>query len=129
MCIHFNPHVLEHSNPLQHMWIEMNTCASKQSLKWYILEKKDMLDLRRLQILKHCFSVTSELIPRSSVSQSNSSEDLFRPVQVRKNIMHNHKIVHLAATLSCHHSHLIIKHLQKKKLTDEDNIMELREQT
>jgi hypothetical protein len=44
MCIHLNPHVLEwngmewnlvqfHSNPLQHMWIEMNACASKQGLK------------------------------------------------------------------------------------------------
>ena len=42
MCIHFNLHMLEwngmefsyfYSNELQHMWIEMNTCASKQTLR------------------------------------------------------------------------------------------------
>ena len=41
MYIHFNPRVLEWiimelslipPNPLQHMWIEMDTCASKQAL-------------------------------------------------------------------------------------------------
>jgi hypothetical protein len=40
-CIHFNPHVLECIGmefsliPLQHMWIEMNTCVSKQGLSEY----------------------------------------------------------------------------------------------
>ena len=43
MCIHFNPHVLEWNGmelsliPLQHMWIEMNTCTSKQALREYLL--------------------------------------------------------------------------------------------
>ena len=27
-----------HSNPFEHMWIEMNTCASKQGLKWELSE-------------------------------------------------------------------------------------------
>ena len=40
-CINFNPRVLEWNgmelslSPLQHMWIEMNTCASKQGLNWF----------------------------------------------------------------------------------------------
>ena len=29
-----------HSNPLQHIWIEMNTCTSKQTLSWDIYTTK-----------------------------------------------------------------------------------------
>jgi hypothetical protein len=56
-CIHLNPRRLEcngmkfssiHSNPLQHTWIKMNICASKQALKdigyahvWMIIFERD----------------------------------------------------------------------------------------